>query len=274
MSDNLIHQYIQPIKTQHEIVNYIINELVYPQIWFFCEIQVYYEVGSKLRDGSYKFTYANWNKAREPQVFLNGSDIQLNSDLYEIDYKNGIITPKFQSADGDNMICSYNFSWFDQNTLASFVQRSMGTINYHGQGATTSYTIKDLPESFYGIAADLCVAMACENLILSTTMWIGKLIFAISSNDLYNGGGDMASQLETIKRNCEDRAYSSLENEKTRAPNAIARPTQAYWRSITMGTGVRPGPHGQFGYGKLRGLKINRLHGMTGSDGGAGELGV
>jgi hypothetical protein len=41
-----------------------------------------------------------------------------------------------------------------------------------------------------------------------------------------------------------------------------------------MGTGVRPGPHGQFGYGKLRGIKINRLSGMTGSDGGAGELGV
>jgi hypothetical protein len=32
----------------------------------FCEIQVWYETGSRLRDGSYKFTYANWNKAREP----------------------------------------------------------------------------------------------------------------------------------------------------------------------------------------------------------------
>ena len=41
-----------------------------------------------------------------------------------------------------------------------------------------------------------------------------------------------------------------------------------------MGTGVRPGPHGQFGYGKLRGMKINKIHGMTGSDGGASDLGV
>jgi hypothetical protein len=53
----------------------------------FCEIQVWYETGSRLRDGSYKFTYPNWNKAHEPEVFLNGSDVQLNPDLYEIDYK-------------------------------------------------------------------------------------------------------------------------------------------------------------------------------------------
>ena len=59
-------------------------------------------------------------------------------------------------------------------------------------------------------------------------MWYGKLIFAISTNDLYNGSSDIASQLETIKRNCEDRAYGALENEKTRAPNALAKPTPAY----------------------------------------------
>ena len=274
MSDNLIHQYIQPIQDEIDSVNYIVNELVYPQIWMFCEIQVWYETGSKLRDGSYKFTYPNWNSAYEPEVFLNGSDTQLNPDLYEIDYKKGIIKPNFETSSGDNMICSYNFSWFNHNTLASFVQRSIGTINYHGQGATTSYTVKDLPEGFYGISADLCVAMAMENLLLSTTMWLGKLIFAISSNDLYNGGGEITSQLETIKRNCEDRAYSSLENERMRAPNAIAKPTPAYWRGITMGTGVRPGPHGQSSYGKLRGWKPNKLVGLAGSDNGNVDLGI
>ena len=272
MSDNLIHQYFKPIESGNDKIDYIINNLVVPEIWFFCEIQVHYETGLKLRDGSYKFTYANWNEAYQPQVFLNGSDHQLNPDLYTIDYKNGIITPNYETAEGDNMICSYNFSWFTPQALASFVQRSVGTINYHGSGATTSYTVNDLPENFFGISADLCIAMAAETLILSTTMWIGKLIFAISANDLYNGGGDVASQLQTIKRNCQDRAYGSLDNEKTRAPNAIARPTPAYWRSITMGTGVRPGPHGGMSYGKLRGKKWNKLYGMVGPDGGTDDL--
>ena len=59
-----------------------------------------------------------------------------------------------------------------------------------------------------------------------------------------------------------------------RAPNAIAKPTPAYWRGITMGTGVRPGPHGQSSYGKLRGWKPNKLVGFVGSDNGNVDLGV
>jgi hypothetical protein len=121
MSENLIHQYIEPISNEIGSINYIINELVYPQIWMFCEIQVWYENGSKLRDGSYKFTYPNWNESYEPEVFLNGSDVQSNKDLYEVDYKKGIIKPLFETSPGDNMMCSYNFSWFNHETLASFV---------------------------------------------------------------------------------------------------------------------------------------------------------
>lgn len=160
MAENYIHQYIEPVSSEIEATNKIINEMVYPQIWMFCEINAYYEIGSKQRDGSYKFTYGNWNEAFTPEVFLNGSDVQLNSELYTIDYKKGVIIPNFETTSGDNLMCTYNFSWFNAETLESYVERSIGTINYHGQGATTSYTVKDLPESFYGISADLCVAMA------------------------------------------------------------------------------------------------------------------
>ena len=180
----------------------IINDMVYPQIWMFCEIHAYYETGSRLRDGSYKFTYGNWNKTFEPEVFLNGSENQLNPSNYSVDYEKGIIIPNYESTSGDNMLCTYNFSWFKPETLISYVERSIGTINYHGKGAPTNYTTSDLPEGFYGISADLCFAMAMESLLLGITMWYGKLIFAVSANDLYNGGGDVASQLETIKRNC------------------------------------------------------------------------
>lgn len=261
-----ISKYIEPINSGISSVDKIINDMVYPQIWMFCEIHAYYETGSRLRDGSYKFTYGNWNKTFEPEVFLNGSENQLNPSNYSIDYEKGIIIPNYESTSGDNMLCTYNFSWFKPETLISYVERSIGTINYHGQGATTNYTTSDLPEGFYGISADLCVAMAMESLLLGITMWYGKLIFAVSANDLYNGGGDVASQLETIKRNCQDRAYSSLENEKMRAPNSIAKPTPAYWRSVTLGTGIRPGPHGQWGYGKQKGMKFNKMTGLTGPD--------
>lgn len=261
-----VTQYFRQTSTGNDVVDKIIS-LTVPHIWMFLEIQVHYEVGARRRDGSYKFSYGNWNPVFEPEVYLNGSAQQLDPGLYSIDYDKGVLYPKYETSPGDNMLCTYNFSWFRIPTLASYVERSIGTINYHGQGATTNYTVDTLPESFYGISADLCVAMCCENLILGYTMWCGKLIFSISANDLYNGGGgDVPSQLETIKRNAEDRAYGALDNENTRAPYMLKKPTPAYWRAVTMGTGIRPGPHGGVSYGKLRGWKPTRMIGMTGPD--------
>ena len=70
-----------------------------------------------------------------------------------------------------------------------------------------------------------------------------------------------------MKRNAEDRAYAALDNENMRAPAYLSKPTPAYWRAVTMGNGIRPGPHGQIGYGKQKGIKYNHFPGgMTGPD--------
>ena len=265
MSD-AIFKYINPSNTGNEMVDTVINDMVMPTIHMFCEIPVYYEVGAKTKEGSYKFSYSNWNDKFSPEVFLNGSDIQLSENQYTVDFKNGIITPIYQSAPGDNLICSYNFSWFSNESLKGFVERSLTTVNYSGQGTTTEYTTKDFPKGWYGISADLVIAMCMENLILSYTMWVGKLIFSISANQMYDGSDSIVSQLETIKRNCEDRAYKAIDNPQLRANYAIAYPTPKYYRAITLGTGVRLGPHGQIGYGKTRGIKYNKMIGMSGPD--------
>ena len=264
----LIHNFIEPISSGSTAIDTIVNELVYPEMWMFCEIMAHHETAQKGGDGNFHFTYHHWNRAWHPQVFLNGSDIQLDDSLYEVNYVDGYITPLWNVSPADNLMCTYNFTWFKPETLISFVKRSMGSINFRGSGQPTDYTVDTMPQSWYGISADLVVAMMCEHLILSQTMWYGKLIFAISANDLYNGGGgsDIASNLESMKRNAEDRAYAALDNENMRAPAYLSKPTPAYWRAVTMGNGVRPGPHGQIGYGKTRGLKLTRMSGLTGPD--------
>ena len=246
--------------------NTIINHYVVPAISVFCQIPVYYEVGNRQIDGSYQFTYGNWRTSIMPQVYLNGNDQQLNPTNYEIDYGNGIIKPKFQTQPNDNIMCTYQFSWFTTDMLASYVIRSLATINYAGNGAVANYTLKDLPQGWYGISADLVIAMCMENLILSYTMWVGKLIFSISANQLFDGSDNIVSQLETIKHNCEDRAYKAIDNPRLRAAYAISNPTPAYWRSISIGNGVRLSPHGTRNSTKLRGMRFNRLTGMTGPD--------
>ena len=264
----LIHNFIEPISSGSTAIDTIVNELVYPEMWMFCEIMVHYETAQRGGDGNFHFTYHHWNRAWHPQVFLNGSDIQLDDSLYEVNYVDGYIRPLWNVSPADNLMCTYNFTWFKPETLISFVKRSMGSINFRGSGQVTNYTVDTLPESWYGISADLVVAMMCESLVLSTSMWYGRLIFAISANDLYNGGGasDIASTLESMKRNAEDRAYAALDNENMRAPAYLSKPTPAYWRAVTMGNGIRPGPHGQIGYGKQKGIKYNRMVGMTGPD--------
>ena len=265
-----IHNFIVPISSGSDAIDTIINEMVYPEMWMFCEIMAHYETAQRGHDGNFHFSYHWWNKAYHPLVFLNGSDIQLDKSLYEINYEEGYIVPKWEVSSADTLVCTYNFTWFKPETLISFVKRSMGTINYRGSGQVTNYTVDTMPESWYGISADLVVAMMCESLVLSTSMWYGRLIFAISANDLYNGGGasDIASTLESMKRNAEDRAYAALDNENMRAPAYLSKPTPAYWRAVTLGNGIRPGPHGQFspGYGKTKGMKYNRLVGLTGPD--------
>ena len=263
----LIHNFIVPISSGTSSIDTIVNEMVYPEMWPFCEIMCHYETANKASDGNFHFSYHHWNAAYPPQVFLNGSDIQLDGSMYEINYKEGFIIPKWEVSSADTLVCTYNFNWFTAETMISFVKRSIGTMNFRGSGQPTSYTVDTLPESWYGISADLVIAMMCEHLILAQTMWYGKLIFAISANDLYNGGGgsDIAGNLESMKRNAEDRAYSAIDNEKMRAPAYLSKPTPAYWRAVTMGNGIRPGPHGGT-YGKTRGIKYNRMVGMTGPD--------
>ena len=263
----LIHNFIEPISSGSTAIDTIVNELVYPEMWMFCEIMVHYETAQRGGDGNFHFTYHHWNRAWHPQVFLNGSDIQLDGSLYEVNYVDGYIRPLWNVSPADNLMCTYNFTWFKPETLISFVKRSMGSINFRGSGQVTNYTVDTLPESWYGISADLVVAMMCEHLILSQTVWYGRVWLAISANDLYNGGGsDIASNLESMKRNAEDRAYAALDNENMRAPAYLSKPTPAYWRAVTMGNGIRPGPHGQVGYGKQKGIKYNRMVGMTGPD--------
>ena len=262
-----IHNFIEPISSGSTAIDTIVNEMVYPEMWMFCEIMCHYETANKADDGNFHFSYHHWNKAYHPQVFLNGSDIQLNESLYEINYKEGFIIPKWDVSPADTLQCTYNFNWFTAETMISFVKRSMGTINYRGSGQVTNYTVDTLPESWYGISADLVVAMMCEHLILSQTVWYGRVWLAISANDLYNGGGsDIASNLESMKRNAEDRAYSALDNENMRAPAYLSKPTPAYWRAVTIGNGIRPGPHGQIGYGKTHGIKYNKMVGQVGPD--------
>lgn len=260
---------VELYETGNGRIDYIINSLMSSLLIEYMQLKVHYETGTRLqkqiKDNTYKFHYQHWNKGYVPEVFLNGSEIALNPDLYEVDYDNGYITMKFGLEAGDNVQVSYSFNYFPAFVLEGFIRRSLGVVNTAGQGTITTYTLQTAPVEFDSIIADLALANCFEKLLLDYDIWKGRLIYAISSEGLYTGSDNIVSQLQTLKRNCEDRAYRTLDNPMFRTSPVLKRPTSAYYRALMLGNGLRTGEHGGF-YGKIRGLKINKGAYTTGEN--------
>lgn len=253
---------VEEFSSENPRITYIINKLMSSQMMEFWQIGIYYETGNRMnhsvKANSYKFSYQNWNVAFEPEVYLNGSDMPLNKDMYVVDFINGIVTLNIDLEPGDNVQCSYNFCYFPLYQLEGYITRALSVCNTAGDSMYTEYTLDNAPAIFDGIMADLSISMCMEKLLLDYDLWKGRLIFAIGAESLYSGSDNISGQLETIKRNCEERAYKSLDNPKLRVGQVLSYPTRWYWEAIHSGIGLRGGMHGNGAYGLVRGLKINK----------------
>lgn len=247
--------------TGNDRIDYIINKLMISLLIEYMQIRIHYETGFLIQEdvkrNTYRFSYQHWNKGCNAEIYLNGNDIALKKELYEIDYENGLVSLKFDIMPGDIVMASYNFNYFPSFLLEGYIERSLGTVNTAGEGAISNYTIDTAPVEYDSIIADLSLAQCFEKLILDYDIWKGRLIYAISPEGIYSGSDNIISQLELLKRNCEDRAYKSLDNPLFRNKPMLKKPTRAYYQSILFGAGLRVGEHGGF-YGKTRGMKINQ----------------
>lgn len=247
--------------TGNERIDYIINTLMSSLLIEYMQLKVYYETGTRVQQGvssnTYKFHYQHWNTAYQPEVFLNGGQVALNPENYEVDYQNGRIKMNFDLQIGDSVQVNYSFNYFPAFILQGYIHRALGTVNTAGQSTITEYTLQDAPTYYDPIIADLALAQCFEKLLLDYDIWKGRLIFAISSQNLYGGSDNITSQLQTLKRNCQDRAYRSLDNPTFRAKYMLKKPTRAYYRALMIGNGLRSNEHGGFNGTRLHGLKIN-----------------
>jgi hypothetical protein len=227
----------------------IIDNLLTPRMLAFREVRVYDEPSTPQPDGvSWRQTYGNWNSTFSFIFARNGSEVV--TPAY-IDYLSGM----FQAGainPGDNFRCTYCFDYFPAVVLKGYLDTVVNIVNTGAVGSATDYKITTMPPWWDGVVADLVVALCMERLITDYTMWRGRLIFAISGNQLEEGGGDIISQLETIKSNAEDRAYKTIDNEKFKIGNLLSGPTQVYYNAV-RGVG-RGGTHS---YGKTRGWRRN-----------------
>jgi hypothetical protein len=121
--------------------------------------------------------------------------------------------------------------------LEGFIRSAISVVNTAAVGPPTNYRFCNTPqppEFWSGVIVDIAYAMAMERILLDYELWKWRLVYAIGPQEIYGGagGGDLASVIETLKRNAEERANKTLENEKFKTGNYLSPPTQAYWSAI------------------------------------------
>ena len=200
-------------------------------------------------------------------------------DSYDVDHKLGKLLFKdvgddgiIHAAGGDypvvdfdgaplfEVTASYTFDYFPSEILASLITSALNVVNTAGpESSPSAYTVDTMPSYWEGVVADLAFAMCMERLLLDYDLWKGRLIFAIGADSVLEGqGGDIVSQLTTLRSGAEDRAYKTIENPwfKT-GGRLIAQPTSHYWRSVLSPGSSSAGD--TFMGGVMRGWRPNRL---------------
>ena len=254
----ILGTYVQTGLSSHVRINAIVDVMLAPNLLEFRQITIYHEAGTRLVGNTFKFTYQHWNPDFPIEVYLNDSPTPLPTNQFTVNYDMGLITTTFDPVAGDHLLCTYNFDYFPISFLEGFAIKAIDVINTGG-GPVTNNTIDDAPTNWDSIICDLMISMCMEKLILDYDLWKGRLVFAIGPANAADGGGDIVSQLTTIKQNTEERAYKSIENPKLKCSPYLAQPTATYYNSLFVGGAMVE--KGGAWYGKLRGLKNNKYLG-------------
>jgi hypothetical protein len=254
--------YVQTGLSSVDRVNSIVDRLLAPHLVEFRQIMIYHEPGTRVSSNTWRFTYQHWNPDFTPEVFLNQATTPVAAASVTVDENMGSVTLSGTYTTGDNVLATYCFDYFPIYVLEGFVYRSVDVINSAGAGVPTTFTLTEAPTNWDSIMADIVLSMCMEKLIIEYDLWKGRLIFAISPEELMSGGGNAMEALSLIKQNSEDRANRAMDNPKLKSGPYLSPPTQAYYDAITVGGAGSHHGGVQFST-RLRGWRANKYAGGT-----------
>jgi len=151
---------------------------------------------------------------------------------------------------GETLYITYMFDYFPDPILSALIDISVDVLNSADPG--TNYSLESAPAKWDGAIAEQAYIMALEKLILDDLLWRTRLIFADPDS--------VVSQLEASLSISTNRLNEIVLPALKKEPY-VSAPTWVYYDAIRMGGG-HSSYHGQFvGYGKTRGIRINRWFG-------------
>jgi hypothetical protein len=244
---------------------HFIDDLLTPRLMSFRMIHIYDEPSRLMPDKiNWGTTFGNWLVAA-PLIIRKNETVLQTAAITNIDYVNGTyqanpIEIGLDQRPRDTLEVTYQFDYFPPAILEGLLTAAVSIVNMTAVGPPTYYTIDTAPLPWEGIISDIAFAMCMEKLLLDYDLWRYRLVFAISPADLESGGGgDVASQLTTLKQNAEERANTAMQNEKFKIGNYLSPPTRFYYAAI-RGLGGSSGAHGiPFLGGKLNGWKPTKF---------------
>jgi hypothetical protein len=245
--------------------NVLVDTLLTPRLMAFRQIHIHDEQADLSPDRlTWQQTFGGWLTAAPLIVRKNGV-VLMPAQVTTIDYVHGTFRadPVDLGADQkprDVVETTYQFDYFPTAIQEGLLTAAVSIVNMTAVGPPTYYTIDTMPSNWYGVVTDLAFAMCMEKLLLDYDLWRYRLLFAIGPGELETGGGDIASQLTTLKQNSEERANTAMQNPKFKTGNYLAPPTLYYYQAIRGLGGAISGPHGvPFLGGKLQGWKPTKI---------------
>ena len=173
-------------------------------------IPVYYEQSRPSRDKkTFQFTFDKWNQSTGLRVYRNKEVV---NEGYNVDYFNGTITFDNTLLDQEIINADYNFKWFSDEELDTFLNTSIQNLNLFPPAS--AYALDNVPDRYisaviYGAAKD-----ALRQLLMCLQFQQPQIVF---------GGPDNAksafSNLESLKQNYE-KDWDKLTEQKKYGPYA------------------------------------------------------
>ncbi len=174
-------------------------------------VPVYFEQSLPSKDNkTFRFTFPRWNQSSGIRIYRNKKNV-LVTENFEINYFTGEVIFDSALTEFDRIYADYNFRWFSDEELYSFLQNGLNTLNVTPP-ASPIYTFGTLPTRWTTAVIKYAAADALRKLLLCLNFQEPQQVF---------GGSEAAQQvfgnLETLKKNYEED-YKYLFEQKKYGP--------------------------------------------------------
>jgi hypothetical protein len=175
--------------------------------YIFCAqaIPVYFEQAKLTEDRrTFYFSFPRWNQTAGVNIYRNKSLITSGA---EVNYFKGYVRFDSMLSDYDFVNADYNFKWFSDLELDTFLSNAVQTLNSFPPHST--YTLISLPDKYIPSVLYKAATDALRKMMLCLQFQEPQQVFGGS-----DGAQQAFSNFETLKKNYEDEWKLLYEQKK------------------------------------------------------------